>query len=101
MLCFSSFKLTGSGGTKTLFLVYPTRRNHKELSLDLLHNVESVYFFYSNPVLYRVSLKYAGKLCVHFYHTKIYVGGRNLKKLSLLMYVRREKRVSGWGGRKI
>ena len=28
----------------------PTRRNHKELSLDLLHNVESVYFFYSNPV---------------------------------------------------
>ena len=28
----------------------PTRRNHKELSLDLLHNVQSVYFFYSNPV---------------------------------------------------
>ena len=27
-----------------------TRRNHKQLSLDLLHNVESVYFFYSNPV---------------------------------------------------
>ena len=30
----------------------PTRRNHKELSLDLLHNVESVYFFYSNSVYY-------------------------------------------------
>ena len=28
----------------------PTRRNRKELSLNLLHNVESVYFFYSNPV---------------------------------------------------
>ena len=28
----------------------PTSRNHKELSLDLQHNVESVYFFYSNPV---------------------------------------------------
>ena len=28
-----------------------TRRNRKKLRLDLLHNVESVYFFYSNPVL--------------------------------------------------
>jgi len=32
----------------------PIRRNHKELSLDLLHNVENIYFFYSNPVLKRV-----------------------------------------------
>jgi hypothetical protein len=33
-----------------------TRRNHKELSLDCVHfadgfdNIESVYFFYNNPV---------------------------------------------------
>ena len=54
MHCFSSFKLTGSGGTKTLSLIYPTRRNHKELSLGLLRNVESVYFFYSNPVHIRL-----------------------------------------------
>ena len=40
-------------GERKLCLWYNlTRRNHKELSLDLLHNVESVYFFYSNPVLY-------------------------------------------------
>jgi hypothetical protein len=32
----------------------PTRRNHKQLSLGLLHNVESVYFFYSNPVYIRL-----------------------------------------------
>ena len=35
---------------KLCFWYTPTRRNHKELSLDLLRSVESVYFFYSNPV---------------------------------------------------
>ena len=42
MPCYSSFKLTGSGGTKTLSLIYHTRRNHKELSLDFLEANMSV-----------------------------------------------------------
>ena len=50
MRCFSSFKLTGSGGTKTLSLIYPHKKKSQGVKSGLIHNVESVYFFYSNPV---------------------------------------------------
>ena len=51
--CVVSFRLNlPEVEERKLCLWYtPTRRNHKELSLDLLHNVESVYLFYNNPVL--------------------------------------------------
>ena len=48
--CFSSFKLTGSGGTKTL----SSTLLRKLQMVLILHNVESVYFFYSNPVYPRI-----------------------------------------------
>jgi hypothetical protein len=49
MRCFSSFKLTGSGGTK-IVLYATTQIVSTMLTVLILHNVESVYFFYSNPV---------------------------------------------------
>ena len=51
MRCFSSLKLTGSGGTKTLSSSYYANCVSTTLTVLILHNVESVYFFYSNPVL--------------------------------------------------
>ena len=48
MRCFSSFKLTGSAGRKLCLWYTHTRRNHKELSLDLLHNVSFIVTLY-NP----------------------------------------------------
>ena len=48
MRFFSSFKLTG-GGTKILSLIYPHKKKSQGVKSGLLHNVESVYFFYSNP----------------------------------------------------
>ena len=41
--------------------------NHKELSLDLLHNVESVCFFYSNPVYIYIYIYMCVCVCVSIY----------------------------------
>jgi hypothetical protein len=54
--------------------------------------VTGLLYLYLYLYLFRVSLKYAGRLCDYVYHNKIYVEGRTLKKLSLLMYVRRNKK---------
>ena len=52
MHCFSSFKPTGSGGTKNLSSTYYANSVSTTLTVLILHNVESVYFFYSNPVYF-------------------------------------------------